>query len=371
MLTADSITRKGLVCVVDANPAFRAEVGRALTSFYEVSEHSEQGAALEFIAFNPPAAIILDENVIPRGGLPLLREMCCIPVLDRIPVICTATHDRSVFLADASLLGVRTMLVKPFRRSALLRALSDEINGSIEQAWVRIDPVQSAALKLTTKAFNTIADLVAEDGPLPYEMVRDACEPLVVAVRAGKYADMLNAVRDHDNYTYVHSLRVAIFLSVFGHALGIKDHDLMTLAVGGLIHDVGKMSVPYHVLNTPYRLTDAEMEVMRAHVSHASRFLRQGGDGLPRGALTIAEQHHEKLDGSGYPLGIKGGELNELARMATIIDVFGALTDQRAYKVAMEPEQALYIMTQLGPQFDQHLLAMFRTILLDTAKDLN
>ena len=370
MLTATSQSRKTLVCVVDANPKFRAEVVQALTSFYEVSEHSEQGSALEFIAFNPPAAVILDENVTPRGGLPLLREICCVPELDRVPIICTATHDRSVFLADASLLGVRTTLVKPFRRSALLQALFAEINAKVERSWIKFEPVQRAALQKTAKAFNTIADLIAEDGALPFEVVRDACEPLVDAVRAGRYADMLNGVRDHDNYTYVHSLRVSIFLSVFGHALGIRDNDLMTLAVGGLVHDVGKMSVPYHVLNTPNRLSDAEMAVMRGHVAHAGHFLRQGG-AMPRGALTIAEQHHEKLDGTGYPHGIKGAELNELARMATIIDIFGALTDRRAYKEAMEPEQALYVMTQLGPQLDQHLLTMFRTVLLDTAKGLS
>lgn len=364
-----SLARRVLICLVDANPKFRESVGNALMSFYEFSTYSEQGSALEGIAFNPPAAVVLDENVLPRGGLPLLREICCVPDLDRVPIICTATQARSVFLADAMALGVRSTLVKPFRRSALLEALSSEINGKIERSWIRIEPVQRAALKRTLSAFNAIADLIADSKPLPYENVREACEPVVSAVLSGNYRDILNGVRDHDNYTYVHSLRVSVFLTVFGNAIGLRGHDLSVLASGGLVHDVGKMSVPHHILNTPNRLTDAEMEIMRGHVTNTSQFLR-GSAGQPRGAVVIAEQHHEKLDGTGYPLGLKGKELNELARMASIVDVFSALTDRRVYKEAMLPEQALHVMAQLKGQLDQHLLATFRQVMLDTAKDL-
>jgi len=365
----DPITSRVLVCIVDANSAHRLDAARALTSFFEVAEFSEQGAALEAIAFNPPAAVIIDENVTPRGGLPLLREICCVPDLDRVPIICTATSHRTSFLADAIGLGVRTTLVKPFRRSALLSALSKEINGKVERSWVRIEPIQRAALRRTTRAFNTIADMIDEGGALPYETVRAACEPLVDAVRSGHYKEMLHGVRNHDNYTYVHSLRVAIFLSVFGHAIGIQGPDLMVLATGGLLHDIGKMSVPHRILNKIGRLTDEEMETMRGHVVNTRAFL-QSGTHVPRGTLIIAEQHHEKIDGSGYPLGLKGKELNELARMAAIVDIFGALTDRRVYKEAVEPEQALHIMTQLGGVLDQHLVGMFRTVLLDTAKDI-
>ena len=365
----NNLARRTLVCVVDANPKFRGDVAQALKSFYDIAEYSEQGSALEAIAFNPPAAVILDENVFPRGGLPLLREICCVPDLDRVPIVCTATHDRSVFLADAIGLGVRTTLVKPFRRSVLLAAISKEINGKIERSWVRIEPTQRAALQRTTQIFNSIADLIDNGEALPYQKVQEACQPLIDAIRNGNYQDMLNGVRDHDNYTYVHSLRVAIFLSVFGQAIGVRGNDLLTLASGGLMHDVGKMSVPYGILNNPGRLSDEEMEIMRSHVTSTASFL-SNSPGLPRGVKTIAEQHHEKLDGTGYPLGLKGKELNELARMASIVDIYGALTDRRAYKEAMEPAHALQIMAQLKGQLDQHLLKVFREVLLDSAADM-
>jgi HD-GYP domain-containing protein (c-di-GMP phosphodiesterase class II) len=359
-----------LVCIVDANTTHRLDTARALTSFYEVAEYAEQGAALDAIAFNPPAAVIIDENVLPRGGLPLLREICCVPDLDRVPIICTATTQRTTFLADAIGLGVKTTLVKPFRRSTLLTALSKEINGKVERSWARIEPVQRAALRRTIRAFNSVADAIGEGGELPYDSVRIACEPLVEAVQRGHYREMLHGIRDHDNYTYAHSLRVAIFLSIFGHSIGIKGSDLMVLATGGLLHDVGKMAVPHSILNKMGRLSDEEMEIMRGHVINTGLLLRSSGK-IPRGALVIADQHHEKVDGSGYPLGLKGGDLNELARMACIVDIFSALTDRRVYKEAVDPEKALHIITELGGGLDQHLVGMFRTVLLDSAKDLD
>ena len=92
--------------------------------------------------------------------------------------------------------------------------------------------------------------------------------------------------------------------------------------------------------------------------------------GLPKGVVTIAEQHHEKLDGKGYPKGLKGKELNELARMASIVDIFGALTDRRVYKDPMPPEKALGIMTEMKDELDQSLLGLFRGMLLDAASGL-
>lgn len=366
---AEHDLRKGQICVVDANPKFRNDVVRALSSLYFVQEFAEHGAALEAMAVAPPAAIILDENVTPRGGLPLLREICCVPVLDKVPIICTATHDRSIFLSDAMALGIKSTLVKPFRRSALLGILSEEINTKVERSWLRIEPLQQVALQKSLKAFNTIADSIGTGVPVPYDIIREACDPVVESVRNERYRAILNGVRNHDNYTYVHSLRVSVLLTVFGNAIGIKGHDLLTLATGGLIHDVGKISVPYKILNSSERLSDAELAIMRSHVTNSAQFLNSSLE-LPRGSRIIAEQHHERLDGTGYPRGLKGAELNELARMATIIDIFGALTDRRTYKTAMEPEKALQIMTQMKGIMDQHMLKTFRNVLLDIAKFL-
>jgi HD-GYP domain-containing protein (c-di-GMP phosphodiesterase class II) len=109
---------------------------------------------------------------------------------------------------------------------------------------------------------------------------------------------------------------------------------------------------------------------MQRHVPNTIHFL-EANDHIPKGARLIAEQHHEKLDGTGYPHGLRGKDINDLARMAAIVDVYSALTDRRVYKPAMAPPQAFEIMeTQMTNHLDQGLLKLFRTIMLDTTADL-
>lgn len=216
-------------------------------------------------------------------------------------------------------------------------------------------------------AFNDISDHIDHGGPLDYAAVTEACAPLVSAVADHDFRAILDGVKNHDNYSYVHSLRVATLLSLFGYTIGLKGEDLLVLASGGLVHDIGKMSIPYEVLNKPGRLEPAEWEVMRGHVRRSVAYLTEHSH-VPPAVITIAAQHHEKLDGSGYPHGLKGDQLNELARMASICDVFGALTDRRCYKAPMPPEEALRIMIEdMRGELDQHLLALFRDMLLDAA----
>lgn len=128
------------------------------------------------------------------------------------------------------------------------------------------------------------------------------------------------------------------------------------------------MSIPHEVLNKPGRLNTAEFEVMKEHVAASVIYLR-GCPDLPKGIATIAAQHHEKLDGTGYPFGLTGSKLNRLARMASIIDVFTALTDRRVYKREMEAEAALKLMVdEMTSHLDTKQLGLFRQMLLDATR---
>jgi len=233
-----------------------------------------------------------------------------------------------------------------------------------------VKSVQRSALKKTVTLFNDISDLIDTGEPVPYENVKTSCAPLVTAICSGTFKEMLKGVRGHDNYSYVHSLRVATFLSLFGHTIGIRGDDLATLSTGGLLHDVGKMSIPHDVLNKPGKLSDEEWHVMRSHVTNTVEYLEANPE-IPKGVITIASQHHEKLDGTGYPNGIKGKDLNELARMASIVDIFSALTDRRIYKEPMAPEKAMMIMSEMTDELDQAFLALFREMLLDAASGID
>ena len=366
--TAKDIARKVQVCVIDGNQRHRDSICQALNSFYQVRVFDDAERAMAELRDTPPAVVIVDEEIPPVGGWKLSERISADDILARVPLIYTTQFADSDFSKHARAKG-RDALVKPFRRSALLNAISSQINQGVESAWDNIEPVQRSALKQTVSMFNGISDLIDEGAPLPYDDVKESCAPLVEAVSSHSFKDVLKGVRGHDNYSYVHSLRVATFLSLFGHTIGIRGDDLLTLSTGGLVHDVGKMSIPHDVLNKPGRLEGDDWETMKSHVGRTIDFLHNNAT-IPKGVITIAEQHHEKLDGTGYPNGLKGGELNELARMASIVDIFGALTDRRVYKDPMAPEKALGIMGGLKDEVDQSLLALFREMLLDAASGL-
>lgn len=353
--------RKVLVALVDGNEEHRAQLTGALSSYYHVAGYSHGAQAAEDMADDMPSLLMVDEHA------PAAEELRRLVRDDRrfahVPVICTTRRHVAGQLRHD---GVDAFLEKPFRRSLLLRTISTLVNRSVEASWQHLPQTQREALTRTVEVFNTIADLIRRGEPLEYAVLGEACRPLVQTVADDDYRTVLQSVRDHDNYSYVHSLRVGTLLSLFGYTIGLRGDELLVLACGGLVHDIGKMTIPHDVLNKPGKLTPEEWTVMQGHVKGSIRYLQQGN--MPRGVVTIAAQHHEKLDGSGYPFGLDGGKLNELARMAAIVDVFSALTDRRVYKPALSPEHALDIMTgSMGRELDQDLLAMFRDMLLEAA----
>ncbi len=365
---ASTKTRVGkeVVYVVTSSPTHLEELQQALLSFYLIRTFSDARAATAVSAQNPPTAVVLDEDFLSGKPGDVMRQLAENEKTKNVPIIFTFKKGRlNLYMKDLGRPEI-SCLEKPYKRSELIGAISSQVNKKIEKTWETIEPVQRKALTNTLESFNSIADLIDEGQPVPYENVKESCAPLIEAVSGGSYKDLLKGVRGHDNYSYVHSLRVATFLSLFGSNLGIKGEELTTLSTGGLLHDVGKMQIPHDVLNKPGRLSEDEFGVMKSHVTKTSHFLALT-EHLPDGVIIIAEQHHEKLDGSGYPKGLKGGQLNELARMASIIDVFGALTDRRVYKDPMSPEKALDIMGDMQGHLDQHFLALFREMLLDAA----
>lgn len=360
---------KHILVLVDSNDEHRRQVAASLMSLYNIVEFDSSLGVARYISDMQPGVVLVSEDVSPRGGFELVRDLRDNWNLKTVPILMMLDSDGGGTLTSAYDCGSSGWLVKPYKRSELIKLISRQFNATIEKKWEALPPLQAKALKGTVELFNNLSDNIAKGEPIVYTEVRDTCAPIVEAVSAGQYKGILSGVRDHDNYTYAHSLRVAVFLSLFGQTIGLSLKDQKQLATGGLLHDVGKMYIPHLVLNKPGKLTDDEFEIMKGHVSATEQILRSA-EGIPRGVVTIASQHHEKLDGSGYPRGLKGDELNELARMASIVDVFSALTDRRVYKPSMSAEKALDIMKdEMSGQLDMGLLARYRQMLLDAAVD--
>jgi putative nucleotidyltransferase with HDIG domain len=357
---------KRLVCIIEPNDNHRAQLVRALGSNYDVVDFADGFDAIKAAKSNPPAVILSCED----KGAPAIGQFYMrlrdIPQLQTTPVFHILAQERKFIIKDYKDQGVKYHIFKPYMRSQLFGNISDLLNKSVEEEWTALPELQREALQNSLGVFNGIADALMTGQPVAFTEVKSNCQSLVEAVDNNDFKSILDGVRNHDDYTYAHSMRVATLLTLLGHAAGFKNNDQLLLSSGGLLHDVGKMNIPHNILNKPGRLTEDEFEIMKSHVTETVDYLNKV-ENIPKAVFIIAEQHHEKLDGTGYPYGLKGKELNELARMAAIVDVFSALTDRRVYKEAMPAEKAMSIMTDemCGGHLDPHYLKLFKTILFD------
>lgn len=173
------------------------------------------------------------------------------------------------------------------------------------------------------------------------EQVEPVVEKMVESIFRNQDALLpLGRLKEHDNYTFQHSVSVCALLVSFARGLGLERAIIKEVAIGGLLHDVGKAKVPDEILNKPAKLTEAEFAKMKSHVVQ-SIIILQNTPGISQIALDVAGQHHERYDGSGYPNKLEGTEISLYGRMGAIVDVYDALTSDRVYHKGMAPTAAL------------------------------
>ncbi|EMP55019.1 metal-dependent phosphohydrolase, HD subdomain protein [Marinobacter santoriniensis NKSG1] len=169
----------------------------------------------------------------------------------------------------------------------------------------------------------------------------------------------LGRIREKDNYLLEHSVNLSVLMSLFGNFRKLSPDVLHQTIVGALLHDLGKILTPDDILHKPGRLTAEEFEVMKLHARH-SRDILSSTEGIGEITIITAAQHHEKLDGSGYPEGLKGDEISEYGRMVAITDVYDAITSDRVYHKGMTPTQGLKkLLEWSGEHLDPVLVKQF------------
>ncbi|WP_421712965.1 HD-GYP domain-containing protein [Alteromonas abrolhosensis] len=168
----------------------------------------------------------------------------------------------------------------------------------------------------------------------------------------------LTKIREKDDYLLEHSLNVAILLANFANYLGMSEDEVQDLSYAGFLHDLGKIKIPDEILHKPGRLTDSEMEVMKGHVKHGVDYLKSTEIAPP--LIQAISEHHERLDGLGYPAGTKGDDISQAGRMLAIADMYDALTADRVYKPGMSSQRAFSILMSDAPtRLDQSLVQQF------------
>lgn len=177
--------------------------------------------------------------------------------------------------------------------------------------------------------------------------------------------DMLHNMRQIDDSTYAHSLNVALISRMLGEWLGLSEQDLETLTLAGLLHDIGKCMVPEEILNKPASLTTSEFAEIKKHPRMGAEIL--ANQTLDKRIVKAALMHHERCDGSGYPLGLKDEEINDFAKMIAIADVYDAMTANRCYRKGLCPFEVIATFERDGlNKYDSRYLLTFLNRIVDT-----
>lgn len=286
-----------------------------------------------------------------------------------------AVHDIATVKKIASL-GIREVYIDTIRGADVWegkpqKEISADLDRRLQEiaekkttrpVAVDLKDEKARALRLHNEAAKIVRQ-VMDDVKSGQQIKVERVEPLVDGIVESIFRNPdallpLSRLKSSDDYTFEHSVSVCTLLVAFGRHMQMPREEIHQLALGGILHDIGKMAIPQNIVNKPAKLTDEEFNRMQDHVVEGLEII---GDGqLSPIALRIVGEHHERYDGTGYPER-KGGEAISLhGRMAAIVDVYDAISSDRVYHKGMSPTQALKKMLEWSEHhFDPQLVQTF------------
>lgn len=218
----------------------------------------------------------------------------------------------------------------------------------------------------TTSFHNKLNDIARRNEQIDVdEMFRSAEEIMSNETNTYALMDILTNIRYFDDSTYAHSLNVALLANIFGRWLHFDTQQLKILTVAGLLHDIGKVLIPVEIIQKPGRLTKEEFEIVKQHPYKGYRLLQDKK--IDDTIAQVALLHHEKCDGSGYPMGLKNNKINDYAKIITIVDVYEAMTANRCYREGICPFAVIRMYEEDGYlRYDPKYLIPFLQGISDT-----
>jgi putative two-component system response regulator len=304
------------VLVVDDNTGVQAVLCEMLVrEGYEVVAAADGREALEVVRRQPPDLVLLDLNMPHVSGDEVCRQLKSNRATRLVPVIMLTGQGDTRTRLEAWEYGADEFLPKPLRL---------------------------VEVKARCRSLLRIKELVEQ---------RDSAESVVFS--------LVRALDAKNRYTRGHADRVADYSVRLARAVGLGEDDVETLRKGALLHDIGKIGIPDAILNKPGKLDAAETAVIRAHPAEGARIVEPLAS--VRAVRPIIRWHHERLDGSGYPDGLRGDEISLPVRIVAVTDVFDSLSSERPYRPAIAADVSLGILREeaLNGWLDPELVALF------------
>ena len=227
---------------------------------------------------------------------------------------------------------------------------------SLDQEMTKASKLYDDAKSLQHKILNSLT----EHKTINVLEAKESTDAIVDSIFRNQDAlACMTRLRIKDEYLVEHSLNVSILMTLFAKHLAFDREIIENLALGAFLHDIGKVLVPPEILHKPGKLTPQEYEVMKSHVDLGLEVLKESPD-LPELVIEIVQQHHERLDGKGYPKQLTEQQISQVGRMIAIVDSYDAMTAERVYKVGMHPIKAFKILMKDAPDsYDNTLVEQF------------
>jgi putative nucleotidyltransferase with HDIG domain len=315
-------TDNGSIVIVDDNPNnLQVLAGMLQQEGYKVRPALSGELALRAIAVSPPDLILLDIRMPGMDGYETCRRLKANPETVDIPVIFISALNENEDKLLAFAAGAVDYVSKPFQAAEVLARVRAQLQlYRMQRRLEHLVAERTAELRLTCESL--------ENSRSQY---RRMLEQTIQAIAL--------TIEKRDPYTAGHQVRVSGLATAMAQEMGLDGERVEGLRLGGMIHDIGKIYLPAEILSRPGRLTDAEFTLIKTHSEVGSDIIAHVEFPWPVAQMIL--QHHERLDGSGYPKGQRGSEILLEARILAVADVVEAMASHRPYRPAVGIDQAL------------------------------
>ncbi len=328
---------------------------RSLGAFRIVGLYEKQATA------QPVAAVVTDVGFRHAADIERLRHILLQPRALAVPIVAILRDNSHLERVQAVAVGATFL----FSDNVSVSEISAVIVPIIRSAIPHVVPAASLAsaqnIEQARLEFGTIFNAVARGEPVSRTSVDNTTASVMDAMAEGGIQQWLDVVWTYDEATCQHCLLVTGLAAEFAGSLQFAKNDQKHVTRAALLHDLGKAKIPLAILNKFGALTSEEAAIMRTHPRIGYELLYSQGNFEPE-LLEVVLRHHELLDGSGYPDGLAGPQINDLVRLVTICDIYAALIEHRSYKQAMDPALAFKILQEMEGKLEGALVGAFAQV---------
>lgn len=307
-----------------------------------------------------PDIVILSFEQFPAFGMkPLLSWMDKYDLSQKPRILCMPKDISKQYSASVRMIADK-QLPLPVRPEVVLDAVQ-RMDTRLPQIRKQGRNETVATVHSTARRFISAFSSDSGDAGTTVLALSAATKEVCAALDNDGLGDWLSEVNKYHSSTARHCMIVAAFASIWARHLGVNDRDLHFFTCGALLHDIGKMHIPLSILDKQGDLEPEEHDIIKTHALEGKNIL-EASENISPMIIDLAYSHHERLDGSGYPRGLKGNEINNMVRCLTIVDIYATLVDPGALNGAMHPDEAFAHLQAMPEKIDRDLVGAFRPV---------